>query len=127
MLKQLAEGVRNPERLAKLALRRLKSKTPDLILALDGRPDEHFRWVLSALLNKLEWLDAEVAGIDQRLESLMAPHADLLRRLCSLPGVQMTTPQILVAEPGTDMNQFPECRAYGELGRTVSGQCRKRG
>ena len=98
MLKQLAEGVHNPERLAKLALGCLKSKTPDLILALDGRPDEHFRWVLSALLSRLERLDKEVADIDQRLESQMAPHADLLRRLCTLPGVGMTTAQILVAE-----------------------------
>jgi len=43
ILKRLAEGSQQPEQLAKLALGRLKEKTPDLILALDGRTDVHFR------------------------------------------------------------------------------------
>lgn len=46
ILRRLAEGNSDPETLATLALGQLRQKTPDLILALDGRPDEHFRWML---------------------------------------------------------------------------------
>src|SRR5580698_9233892 len=67
MLAALATGVRRPEVLADKALGHLRSKIPNLILALDGRPDEHFRWMLSDLLRKLEWLDAELAHLDSRL------------------------------------------------------------
>src|ERR1700761_2913851 len=57
ILRRIAEGCQQPQRLAQLALGHLKQKTPDLMLALDGRTDPHFRWVLTGLLHKLEWLD----------------------------------------------------------------------
>jgi transposase len=136
ILKRLAEGPQQPEELAKLALGRLKEKTPDLILALDGRTDVHFRWILSRLLIKLDWLDAELAGIDARLCEQMAPHEDLLRRLCTIPGVEMTTARVLVAELGTDMAPFPDaahaaswaglCPGNSEsAGKRFSGRTRK--
>jgi transposase len=136
ILKRIAEGSEQPEQLAKLALRRLKEKIPELILALDGRPDPHFRWMLSRLLGKLEWLDAELAGIDARLCEQMMPHEDLLRRLCTIPGVEMTTARVLIAELGTDMTQFPDaaraaswaglCPGNSEsAGKRFSGRTRK--
>jgi transposase len=136
ILKRLAEGPQRPEELAKLALGRLKEKTPDLILALDGRTDVHFRWILSRFLIKLDWLDAELAGIDARLCEQMAPHADVLRRLCTIPGVEMTTARVLVAELGTDMAPFPDaahvaswaglCPGNSEsAGKRFSGRTRK--
>ncbi len=136
ILKRLAEGSQQPEALAKLALGRLKEKTPDLILALDGRTDVHFRWILSRLLTKLDWLDGELADIDARLCEQMAPHEDLLRRLCAIPGVEMTTARVLIAELGTDMTAFPKaaqaaswaglCPGNSEsAGKRFSGRTRK--
>jgi hypothetical protein len=107
ILQRIAEGPAPAEQLAKLALGSLKGKTPDLILALDGRPDAHFRWLFSRLLKKPDWLGGEPAGIDARLREQITPHADLLRRLCTIPGVEMTTARVLIAELGTDMTQFP--------------------
>jgi transposase len=136
ILQRIAEGPALPEQLAKLALGSLKGKTPDLILALDGRPDAHFRWLLSRLLKKLDWLDGELAGIDARLSEQMTPHADLLRRLCTIPGVEMTTARVLIAELGTDVTQFPDaahaaswaglCPGNAEsAGKRFSGRTRK--
>lgn len=107
MLTLLAEGVVRPERLADAALGRLRSKIPELLLALNGNTDDHFRWMLSTLLRKLDRLDAELADIDGRLDTEMAEHADLIERLCTIPGVERVTAQVLVAELGTDMTQFP--------------------
>jgi transposase len=106
ILRRISEGPQQPEELAQLALGALKQKTPHLILALDGRPDPHFRWILSRLLHKLEGLDAELAGIDARLCEEFMPHEDLVRRLCTIPGVDKTTARVIVAELGTDMAQF---------------------
>jgi len=136
ILNRLAAESRQPERLAKLALGRLKEKIPQLILALDGRPDEHFRWLLSRLLKKLESLDAELAGIDARLCEQTAEHEEVLRRLCTIPGVEMTTARVLIAELGTDMTQFPSaahaaswaglCPGNAEsAGKRFSGRTRK--
>lgn len=137
ILRRLAEGTRQqPEELAQLARTALRAKIPDLILALDGRPDEHFRWMLKRLLDKLEWLDAEVATIDAELCAQMQPYEDLLRRLCTIPGVDRTTARVLIAELGTDMTQFPDashaaswaglCPGNAEsAGKRFSGRTRK--
>lgn len=107
MLRLLASGVRDPERLAECALGSMRIKIPALILALDGRPDAHFCWMLSQLLRKLDRLDEDCARLDARIGELAAPHADVLRRLDTIPGVDITTALILLAEFGTDMSQFP--------------------
>jgi transposase len=136
MLAALASGVRRPEVLADKALGSLRNKIPNLILALDGRPDPHFRWMLSDLLRKLEWLDAELAHLDARLCEQMAEHAELIERLSTIPGVERTTARVLIAELGTDMTQFPTpghlaswaglCPGNAEsAGKRFSGKTRK--
>lgn len=136
ILNLLASGHSNPEGMADKALGILRNKMPDLILALDGRTDAHFRWLLSRLLHKLDGLDAELLDLDARLSEQMAPHEDLLRRLCTIPGVEMTTARILIAELGTDMTQFPDaahaaswaglCPGHAEsAGKRFSGKTRK--
>jgi len=107
ILERLSEDSGNAEQLAELALGSLKKKIPDLILALDGRADQHFRWMLKRLLRKLKMQDTELAEIDARLADQYTEHADLLKRLCTIPGVEITTARVLLAELGTDMSHFP--------------------
>jgi transposase len=107
MLGLLAEGRSDPEVLANRAIGPLRNKMAELMLALDGRTDEHFRWVLQQLLRRLERLDGDLAELDQRLAEQMRPHAGVIERLCTVPGIERVTAQVLVAELGTDMSQFP--------------------
>lgn len=136
MLERLAEGSGTPEELANLARGTLKKKIPDLVSALNGRPDEHFRWTLKRLLRKLQSQDTELAEIDARLCEKYTEHADLLQRLCTIPGVEITTARVLLAELGTDMSQFPTaahaaswaglCPGNSEsAGKRFSGKTRK--
>jgi hypothetical protein len=50
VLEMLAAGGTDSERMADKAIGQLRNKMPELILALDGRTDAHFRWVLTQLL-----------------------------------------------------------------------------
>ena len=47
ILDLLAAGCTDAERMADKALGQLRAKMPELILALDGRTDAHFRWMLA--------------------------------------------------------------------------------
>jgi transposase len=136
MLRLLASGVRDAEQLADQALRKLRAKLPELILALDGRPDSHFRWMLSELLSKLDGLTEELARLDRRMSEAAAPYTDLLCRLATIPGIDRTTALVLVAEFGIDMTQFPTpghlaswaglCPGNAEsAGKRLSGRTRK--
>ena len=132
----LAAGSTDAERMADKALGHLRIKMSELILALDGRTDPHFRWMLTQLLRKLDELDAELAELDRKAETDMEPHRELIERLCTIPGIEKTTARVLIAELGTDMSQFPDaahaaswaglCPGNAEsAGKRFSGKTRK--
>lgn len=136
ILKAIVAGRSQPEQLAKLAVGRLRDKKAELALALNGRYNDHFRWLLGGCLQELEWLDGRVAELDWRLSQAMEPHADLVRRLCTIPGVDRITAWTLIAELGTDMIQFADahhaaswaglCPGNAEsAGKRFSGRTRK--
>jgi transposase len=135
ILRALASGQDRPELLADRAVGSLRSKIPALILALDGRPDEHFRWMLTGLLDKLESLDQEVSRIDLELRQRLAGNEDLLDRLAPIPGVDRVVAQAVMAELG-DLSSFPDaphlaswaglCPGNAEsAGKRFSGRTRK--
>ncbi len=136
ILQAIARGESKPEELADLALGHLRAKIPELILALRGRLSDHFRWQLKSYLAELDWADKRLAGLDERLTDEMAPHENVVKRLCSLPGVNRITAWILIAELGLDMSQFPSaahaaswaglCPGNAESGgKRFSGKTRK--
>ncbi len=136
MLRLLASGVHDPERLADCARGHMRVKIPALVLALEGRPDTHFRWILGELLAKLDQLDQQRARVDARIGELALPYEDRLRRLATIPGVDRTSALVLLAEFGEDMTQFPTaahlaswaglCPGNAEsAGKRFSGRTRK--
>jgi len=109
MLNRLVDGEEDPAKLAQSARRRMKSKIPQLELALQGKFLDHHRFMLRQLLGHLDFLDQEIAQFNVRIEELMLPFLDkeLEEKLDAIPGVDITTIQNVVAEIGTDMAQFP--------------------
>ena len=104
ILKAIARGKTQPEDLASLAVGSLKAKKAALALALRGRYSDHFRWLLGQLLEDLERLDGELATLDSHIDREMQPHAELVCRLCTLPGVERLTAWVLIAELGVEMS-----------------------
>jgi transposase len=127
MLPLLASGVGGPEQLADEALGHLRPKMPELMLALDGKPDDHFRRLLVELLNKLDWLAEELRRLDAQIAASSGTYTDVLQRLAPISGVDGTTTLILVAEFDLDMTCFPTAGHLGELGGLLPRKCGERG
>ena len=87
MLRALIAGEASPEAMADLARGQLRRKRDDLILALDGRLEEHHRFLLAMQMRRLKAIEADIATadprIDERLEPYRAPHTLLMQ----MPGV----------------------------------------
>jgi len=78
----------------------------ELALALDGRLDDHHRFILQLQLKTIEGLDATLQLIDARIDELMAPYDEVRRRLTQIPGVDKVVASVIIAELGVDMSVF---------------------
>ena len=110
MLGAIIEGEESSERLADLALGHLRAKIPQLQIALEGQVRDHHRFLLQSLLRQLQFLEAEIALLDVRLDQIGREHLDLaeaLDRWITVPGVDRVAAWSFIAEMGTDVTQFP--------------------
>jgi transposase len=107
MLAALLAGERDPKVLARLARTRLRAKIGQLEEAFTGHFSDHHAFLLARMLGRIDQASADIAGLDAKLEELIAPFAAAVDRLDEIPGVGQTAAQLLIAEIGTDMTRFP--------------------
>jgi transposase len=127
ILSSIVDGRSQPEHLADLAVGRLKEKRTELALALDGRYTGHFRWLLKQLWCELQWLDSRLLALDARLSERMETHADVVRRLCTIPGVDRLTAWTLLAELGTQVSAFADAAHAASWAGLCPGNCQSAG
>ncbi|MDQ1397581.1 MAG: transposase [Acidimicrobiaceae bacterium] len=108
MLDALVAGQRDPAVLAELALGKMRPKIPVLREALaTARFRDHHAWMLSEHLARIDSLDGSLARIDAQVDRVIAPFGDARDRLMTIPGVGKTAAEVIIAETGGDMAQFP--------------------
>src|SRR5438094_1760782 len=107
ILRALARGERDPERLAELASDRVKASRAELVAALHGRVTPHHRFMLTLHLTQIEALEAAVREVEARLGDALAPFRAALDRLLTMPGVRETVARVIVAKLGLDTTRFP--------------------
>ena len=110
MLRALIGGQDDPEALAEMARGRLRAKIPALRLALRGKVTEHHRFLLGLLLDHYEALEALIGRLGERIDRVLTPYAEAVARLETIPGVGRRVAEIVVAELGVEMGQFPTSR-----------------
>jgi transposase len=107
ILEALLAGQDDPDALAQLARGRLRAKIPALREALAGRfRVGHHGLLVAQMLAHVDFLDAAVAELDTTLERAAAPFQEVLKRVCTIPGVSARTAVMLLAECGADMTVF---------------------
>jgi transposase len=110
MLDALVSGTTDPEVLAELAKGKLRAKLPALREALEGRFDHlHAVWI-GAILDHIDFLDEQIAGLTEAIGEQIAPFATAVELLCTIPGVQRRTAEVIIAEIGIDMSVFPTAK-----------------
>ena len=115
MLRALAAGETNPDKMSGMARGRLKRKQGELKRALSGQLTEAQRWVLSQLLDQYDRVKEAIAKVEQKIreEVTAAPDpfvSEAVKLMDTIPGVGETVAQIIAAEIGVEMSQFPSDR-----------------
>lgn len=157
MIEALIAGTTDPNQLAGLARGRMQVKHAALTRALDGRFDEHHGDLARILLDQVDGLDLQIQRLTTTIDTLIAampaaaagdphpPAADgssdggpeqrttvaALTRLDEVPGIAAHTAQVIIAELGLNMAQFPTAGhlvSWAKLSpRTIQSGPRTRG
>jgi transposase len=106
MLRALIEGNASVEEMAALAKGRLRRKHDDLVLALDGRIEQHHRFMLTMQLRRLEAAEQDIEALDQRIAERLEPYSFEHALLMQIPGVDWLVAAVLIAEIGVEMSVF---------------------
>jgi transposase len=134
MIEALIAGERSPAVLAEMAKARMRSKRPALKEALTGRFDDHHAELARMLLDQIDGLTAQIDQLTTRIEERIAampaaqapttpsgsPGGDYgapadpataplpaVDRLDEITGIGRHTAQVIIAEIGLHMAQFP--------------------
>ena len=117
MVHALISGETDPTKLA-LADRRIKASPQQLCEALHGRVTDHHRFLLNLHLQYIDFADTAILSIDQKVAALItrmdheveAGHASfqtLILLLMTIPGINVLSARVILAEIGPDMSRFP--------------------
>ena len=107
MVEAISKGETSAEVLASMALGTMKSKTEELKRAMDGLIQPHQRMLLGAMLEHIKVLSSSIEILNAEVEKRLADESEIIKMLDDIAGVGITTAQVIVAEIGTDMDQFP--------------------
>jgi transposase len=106
MLQALVEGKATPHEMAELAKRQMRKKIPELELALEGRVEEHHRFLLRVQLRRLQVVEEDLGVLEHRIQEKLKPYAAELTLLDEIPGVDWKLAAGIIAEMGVDMSVF---------------------
>ena len=95
----------------RLAQGKLKGKKEALYQAIQGFFREHHRTLLQSLLRTVEFLDSEIALIEQRLRLLLQRHQGVWPRLQEVHGIGEVAASAILAEVGPTLEDFPRSAA----------------
>lgn len=113
MLQALVDHERDPKVLAELARGRMRPKVEQLTEALEGRFNDHHRFMVSFRLARIDQTSRDIEQLDRRIDELIDREGLAVARdlLVSVPGIGKHGAENLLAEIGADMSVFPTPQA----------------
>lgn len=107
MLDMLISGCTDVQTMADKAPRQMRKKIPQIEEALRGFMGEHQRTMLRLMLKHIDILEEQVDLLDQEIRLRMKPLNEQVSLIDSIPGVGERSAQVIIAEIGVNMDQFP--------------------
>jgi transposase len=121
MLAALVGGQTNPKVLAALARGRLRGKLGVLEEAFTGHFTDHHGFLLGTMLARIDALDTDIAGLESKIEEMVAPFTLAVDKLDEIPGIGATGACVILAKIGVEMSRFPTAAHLASWARFAPG------
>jgi len=97
-----------PEQLLYYVHGRIKASREDIKEALTGYVTTHHRFMMKTILSNMAKIESTISEVEEHLEKVLGPFGHLRELLETIPGVGYHGAIGIIAEIGTDMEQFPD-------------------
>lgn len=99
MLEAMINGIEDPQVLTKLAKGRMKNKKDDLVQALRGLVGPHQRMLIDTLLRHIDFLDQQIARLDEKVQERMRSFEHQIELLDAIPGIGRRNAEVILLVP----------------------------
>jgi transposase len=106
ILEAMINGEEDVKVLAEMSKGTLRNKKTTLEEALQGIMGAHQKMVLGTHLRHLDFLDGEIARLDEDVEQRMNRFQEIIQKLDEIKGIDRRSAEDIIAEIGTDMSHF---------------------
>jgi transposase len=106
MIEALIDGERRGRVLADLAKGTMRSKIPDLSMALEGRFGDHHALMCRLHLDHIGHLEEMIAALDAQIEAMMEPFRAQRELLTTIPGIGPLAAAAVISEIGADVREY---------------------
>ena len=107
ILAAIIDGQADPATLAGFRNPRCKHSETAFVDALTGVVTDHHRFLLRLHLAQVDAIRACIAELEGELGQHLEPFRRAEELLRTIPGIDVTTARVLIAEVGADMSRFP--------------------
>jgi transposase len=121
MLDALTDGERDPRVLAELARGKLRNKRTELAQALAGRFSDHHALLVRQMLHRIDTTNTAIDEVEAAIEEAISPFAAQIELLVTIPGVGLRIAEVILAETGGVMTQFPSAAHLASWAGLVPG------
>jgi Transposase and inactivated derivatives len=107
IIKAIAGGQVNPEKLISLVDKQVKTSLVDIKKALTGTIQQHHFQSLRRMIDHMEYLEKLISDNENEITAFVIKNFTQEQELLKqIPGISDTISATMIAEMGTDMNQF---------------------
>ena len=107
IVEELLKGELTPTELCQFAKGRLSPKKEEIVKAVEGKLSNHHKIMIEASLDHIKAIEKIIDTLDIQINELLKNHNEAYELLQTIPGVKEKASGSIIAEIGTNMNQFP--------------------
>lgn len=125
VLNDLSKGIKDAKQLSGHFenKRRLHHSPAQARSALKGRFTQHHQKLLSSMLAHIDFLQAQIDDLEEQVQQLIKDnYAQEHELLQTIPGIKQKAASAIIAELGTDMDQFPSHKHLAAWSGLCPGQ-----
>lgn len=121
VMNAIINGEKDPSVLANLVDTNVKAKKEVILKSLENRLNKTNIYLLRQLYSQLLYLEHLHLELENEISEKMKPYETQIKQLDEIPGIDIKTAQIIIAEATTEMKTFKDAKSFAAWAGVAPG------